>query len=236
MPAAIVTGGAVRLGREIALHLARAGFDIALHYNFSRPAAEQTLKELKDLGVQSRAYAYDFTNLDLIPKLIAKINKDFKEVALLVNSAAIFPKGSIEETSTKELSKTIQINLMAPFILMREYKRIIRRGQIINILDQCIAKSLASHSAYSLSKSALARLTTLGAVEFGKKIRVNGIALGLILPFSKKDEDFFKKEKRRIPLKKTGNIEALLKGIEYLLLNSFVTGEILYIDGGESKV
>jgi len=235
MSTAIITGGAVRIGKALALHLASIGFNIALHYHSSGKEALKAIQEIKSLGVKAKAYSLDFTMLEKIPKLIKNIHNDFPDTNLLINSASDFLKGEIKQTSNKKLLSNMQVNLLAPFILMREYQKEIASGHIINILDQSINKGLPKHAAYSVSKAALSHLTTLAVSEYAPKIRVNALALGLILPKAGQDEHFFKQQKKQITLQKTETIEALLKGLDYLINNSSVSGKILSIEGIEAK-
>ena len=160
---------------------------------------------------------------------------DFNSIDLLVNSAANFIQKNLEETSNTELLETININLMAPFILMREFKNKVNNGLIINILDERILRRVSTFGAYSVSKSALAHLTELSAVSWGETIRVNGIAPGLILPPSGSSDEYLIKNASNIPTKTHGNTSDILRGFDYLLDSPFVNGEILFIDGGESK-
>jgi len=235
MPTALVTGGAVRIGRSIALHLAERGYNIALHYWSSKQSAEQTAEELRKFNIQCEIYCVDFTNFDSIPLLMDQVLVDFNSIDLLVNSAANFIQKNIEKTSDLELLDTININLMAPFILMREFKNKVNKGIIINILDERILRRVSTFSAYSISKSALAHLTELSAVSWGETIRVNGIAPGLILPPSGSGHDYLIKKAPNIPTKTHGSTSDILRGLDYLLDSPFVNGEILFIDGGESK-
>ena len=235
MPTALVTGGAVRIGRSIALHLAERGYNVALHYWSSKESAEQTAEELRKFNIQCKIYCVDFTNFGSIPLLMDQVLVDFNSIDLLVNSAANFIQKNIEKTSNLELLDTININLMAPFILMREFKNKVNKGLIINILDERILRRVSTFSAYSISKSALAHLTELSAVSWGETIRVNGIAPGLILPPSGSSHDYLIKKAPNIPTKTHGSTLDILRGLDYLLDSPFVNGEILFIDGGESK-
>ncbi|MFQ5559528.1 MAG: SDR family oxidoreductase [Nitrospinota bacterium] len=236
MAAALVTGGALRLGRAIATGLARQGFDIALHYNRSTNAADETVAAIKKLGVQCTGFSCDFNKLSCLPDFLKTVKTTHEDLELLINSASLFLPENIENTPDDILVKTMNINLMTPFVLMREFKKRVSKGQIINITDQRILRHGHSYSAYAVSKAALSHLTVLGAVEFGPEVRVNAIAPGLILPdVNKNDVEFFKKRAKSIPLRKNGSTDAILLGVEYLLKNDFVTGETLFIDGGESK-
>ena len=235
MPTALVTGGAIRLGRSVALHLADRGYNIALQYCSSRESAEQTAKEARKFDIQCKTYCADFTDFNSTPLLMGQVLADFNSIDLLVNSAANFIQKKIEETSNSELLDTININLMAPFILMREFKKKVNNGLIINILDERILRRVSTFGAYSVSKSALAHLTELSAVSWGETVRVNGIAPGLILPPVGISGEYLLEKAPNIPTKTHGNMSDILSGIDYLLDNSFVNGEILFIDGGESK-
>ncbi len=235
MPAALVTGGAVRLGRAMALHLARKGHDIALHHNTSSKHAGETLKEIQALGVQARSFPCDFSDLAASEKLIAEVQEAFPDLAVLVNSASVFIQENIESTTTKTLTDSVHINLLTPYLLMREYKRQVNRGLIVNILDERIERAVPTFAAYSVTKVGLSHLTHLAAIEFGATVRVNGIAPGLILPPAGETDDYLKKWAKAIPTKTHGAEENIVQGLQYLLENKFVNGETLFIDGGQSK-
>tara|TARA_B110000438_G_C15361681_1_gene456607 strand:- start:182 stop:568 length:387 start_codon:yes stop_codon:yes gene_type:complete len=117
---------------------------------------------------------------------------------------------------------------------MREYKKQFNQGMIVNILDERILRNVPTFAAYSTSKVGLAHLTKLAAIEWGTQIRVNGIAPGLILPPTGQDESYLKRESKHVPMADHGSPENVLKGLNYLIENTFVNGEILFIDGGES--
>ncbi|MFQ5717105.1 MAG: SDR family oxidoreductase [Nitrospinales bacterium] len=235
MPAAIITGGAVRLGKAFACHLAKKGFDIALHYHSSSKAADEVADQARSCGVRCQVYPCNFKNPQDLETLMRQITGDFPTTALLINSASNYIQENIEQTTTQTLSDTLNINLLAPYLLMREYKRQINRGMIVNILDQAVAKNIPTYAAYSVSKVALAHLTRLAAIEWGTAVRVNGIAPGLILPPAGESEDYLERESQKVPVSRHGSIEDILKGLDYLLDSPFVNGEVLFIDGGQSK-
>lgn len=235
MPSAIVTGGGVRLGSAMALHLAKKGFDIALHHNASGENAEETLAGIRATGVRSESFACDFTDLNAVEKLMATITSKFTGIELLINSAANFIQEGIERTTTKTLKDTLHINLMAPYLLMREYKQKVNRGMIVNILDERISRNVPTFAAYSVAKVGLSHLTHLAAIEWGASVRVNGIAPGLILPPAGGDEGYLKRGKAAVPTLTHGSVDDICRGLDYLLESSFVNGETLFIDGGQSK-
>lgn len=236
MPTAIITGGAVRLGKAFACHLARSEYDIALHYNSSTAAGGEVIDQVRRYGARCQGYPCDFTNPRDAEELIGKIVDDFPDVTLLINSASNFIRENIEHTHTQTLIDTLNINLATPYLLMREYKRRINRGMIVNILDQAISKNVPTFAAYSVSKAGLEHLTRLAAIEWGSDIRVNGIAPGLILPLTGESDDYLKRLAHKIPVRDHGSVDDVLKGLDYLIDSPFVNGEILFIDGGESKI
>lgn len=233
MPTAIVTGAAVRIGKALACRLADRGYHLALHHNRSDPAAVLAYAEKK--GVKAKAYSADLTGLPAAEELIPRILEDFDDVEVLINSAANFIQQNMEKTSTQTLQDTLHLNLMTPYLLMREYKRRINRGLIVNILDERIHKNIPTFAAYSVAKVALAHATQLAAVEWGATVRVNGIAPGLILPPPGHDESYLTRNAKYVPTQTHGTVEDIARGLDYLLDSPFVNGEVLFIDGGESK-
>ena len=235
MPAAFITGGGVRLGKAMALHLAKKGFDIGLHHNKSGKDAEAAISEIRAQGVRCESFACDFTDLAAVEQLIETVKGTFPDLELLVNSAANFIQEDIEHTSLKTLQDTLQINLMTPYLLMREYKKKVNRGMIVNLLDERILRNVPTFAAYSVAKVGLAHLTHLAAIEWGATVRVNAIAPGLILPPAGGDESYLDQGKKSIPTLTHGTVEDICRGLDYLCDSSFVNGETLFIDGGQSK-
>ena len=232
MSTAIMTGGAIRVGKAMALHLAGKGFNIALHYNQSNPS--EVIEEIKSHGVRCIEYPCDLTKIDEAVKLISRIVADFHDVELLINSAANFIQENLEKTQKDTLTNTLYLNLMSPYLLMRDYKRSINKGMIINITDERVRKHISTFAAYSVSKAGLKYLTELAAVEWGETVRVNGIAPGLILPPQGGAPNYLEKAAKKIPTRNHGNMENLLQALDYLLENQFVNGDTLFVDGGES--
>jgi len=232
MPTAIITGGAVRIGKAMALHLAAKGFNIALHYNQSN--SSEVTEEIKAHGVRCLEYPCDLTKIDEAEQLISKVIADFHDLELLINSAANFIQENLEQTQKDTLTNTLHLNLMSPYLLMRDYKRRINKGMIINIMDERVRKHISTFAAYSVSKVGLKHLTELAAVEWGETVRVNGIAPGLILPPQGGAPDYLEKAAKKVPTRNHGNIENLLQALDYLLENRFVNGDTLFVDGGGS--
>ncbi len=233
MPTAIITGGAVRVGKALACHLADQGWNLALHHNSSPP--DEALAHAKNAGVQCRTYPGDLTDLAFAEGLVKQASADFADIELLINCAANFIQENVEHTSTQTLTDTMALNLMAPFLLMREYKRLVGQGMIVNILDERITKNIPTFAAYSVSKVALEHVTQLAAVEWGESVRVNAIAPGLILPPAGRGQEYLDRNKQNVPTKTHGDVSDLTRALDYLLASPFVNGETLFVDGAESK-
>ena len=193
MPTAIVTGGAVRLGRAMALGLAQRGYHLALHCGASRDQAEATLARIRALGADGEIFPCDFADLKASAGLVEAVCGKYNDVELLINSASNFIQQNIEHTTDETLALTFNVNLFTPYLLMREYRKRVGRGMIVNILDERVLRTVPTFAAYSVSKTALKHLTELAAVEWGETVRVNGIAPGLILPPAGQTEDYLKR-------------------------------------------
>ena len=233
MPTAIITGGAVRIGKALACHLADRGYNLALHHNASSP--EEVIAHAQKKGVACKLFPCDLTDLDSAERLLPEIIEEFSDVDLLINSAANFIQENVEATSTQTLMDTMHLNLMSPYLLMREYKKRINRGLIVNILDERITKNIPTFATYSVSKVALEHVTKLAAVEWGETVRVNAIAPGLILPPAGQGDDYLTRHAKDVPTRTHGNVADLTRALDYLMASPFVNGEVLFVDGGSHE-
>jgi pteridine reductase len=230
---ALITGAAVRIGAAIAKHLAKKGYDIALHYNNSKEKALELKDEIKKIGVECEIFQADFSKEDEVSELIKRVKKEFPNLNLLINNASVFTRKNISETENDFLNSVFSINFKAPFILSRDFYKLCGKGNIINILDTKIKKNDYNYAAYLLTKKSLADLTILSAKEFGPDIKVNAIAPGIILPPENTTDKELDKMTERIPLKKRGTLEDIKHAVNFILENNYLTGEIIYIDGGQ---
>jgi NAD(P)-dependent dehydrogenase (short-subunit alcohol dehydrogenase family) len=180
--AVLITGGAQRIGKSIALALANRGFDIALHYNHSRVEVVQVAQEIRQKGVRCEVFVCDLQKESQVLLLLEKVYKKFRHLNLLVNNASIFQPSGLGKQGLKSLDSHWTINFRAPFILTGEFARLCRKGQVINILDTKITKNKTDYVGYLISKKALGELTKISAVALSPNIRVNGISPGIILP------------------------------------------------------
>ena len=232
--AALVTGGAKRIGRSIALALAGESYDIALHYSTSAEEAEETAGQIRQLGVECFTFRCDLADKQELLSLLPRVVEKMPGLEVLVNNASIFQKGKIADTEPDFYARHVAINFTAPFFLSRDFARLCKKGQIINLLDTRVASNDFSYAIYTVTKKALAELTRISAREFAPDIRVNAIAPGIILPPPGGDRKSFDKMALRIPLKKTGGVDYVVQALRFILKNDFLTGQLIYLDGGEN--
>lgn len=231
--AALVTGGAVRLGRVIAMRLARAGFDLALHYGRSEEAAREAREEARALGVECELFPHDLADTEGLDGLVGRVAERFPALNLLVNSASGYEPGTIAETSPAQFERLFRVNLEAPFFLTRAFARRCDEGNVVNVLDNKIAFHQFEYAAYLLSKKGLADLTRMAALELAPGIRVNGVAPGVVLPAGTRSPEYIAWRVEGIPLKRQGSPERIADAVLAFVDNDFATGQVVMVDGGE---
>ncbi|OJA05947.1 SDR family NAD(P)-dependent oxidoreductase [Halomonas sp. QHL1] len=231
--AALVTGGATRLGRYFCEALADAGYDIALHVNRSREEAEEVASGIRAKRRECEILSCDFLS-DEPDDLIQAAKRRFPGLNLLLNSASAYAPAVIAETELAMLETQFRVNMFTPLLLTRHFAEAVEEGQVINIIDNKVAYHQYPYAAYLLSKKSLAEMTRMAALEFAPRIRINGIAPGVVLPASQRTSDYIEWRIEGIPLKRQGDPEHLVQALHYLLNNPFVAGQILFVDGGES--
>jgi glucose 1-dehydrogenase len=230
---ALITGGAVRVGKAIALALAEQGYDIALHYNHSSHEAVQTAEEIKKYGVKAKLYQANLTRPEQCSSLIERVFSE-NDLSILVNSAAIFPETDSVMDGLADWSLVMDLNLRAPLLLSQAFvDNTPLSGHIINILDARINRPAGDHLVYRLSKSGLWHLTESLALDLAPNIQVNGLALGAIMAPPSADQDHFERMSEQIPLNRTGTPKAIGDAVAFLVGQEFITGVVLPIDGGE---
>ena len=232
-PLALVTGAAHRLGKAFALTLARAGYDIVLHYNSSSDEALQTKAEIESLSRTVALAQADLTNPEQIRSLVSNL----KSLNVLVNSAAFMPSGNVDSLSIENWDTSLDLNLRAPFLLAQECaKKMNDGGHIVNITDVGAQKAWSKYPSYTVSKAALESLTKILARALAPKIRVNAIAPGFVLQSEIVPAEEWERLIGRILLKRPARTEEITSALEFLLHNQYVTGQTIVVDGGYSLV
>lgn len=233
LQSALITGASDRIGKAFAEALSEKGYHIFLHYNSSIAKAQETQKEIRERGGSCELAQADFSDESQVYTMIRKICKS-RQLDLLVNCASRFVESDIYDAGHELLDQLFKSNFKAAYILTKEYARFHERGLIINILDTKVKQNYTDHLDYLLTKKLLKDFTLLSATQLAPGFRVNGIAPGIILPPPGKDETYTENLAQDIPLKHSGNTQDLVKAMNFFLESDFVTGEIIYVDGGEN--
>ena len=233
---ALVTGGAVRLGRAITVGLAERGWDLLLHYNRSEAEAETAAARVRGLGRRAHVVQADLTEEAGAVALCRKLEKAFGKLDLLVNSAASFVSGDILDTGADEWDAVLALNLRAPFLLIRETAPLLRarRGSVVNIADLSAVRPWTSHPHHSVAKAGLLQLTRIAAGRLAPDVRVNAVAPGDVLSPKHFDAEDVARVRRMVPLAANPSPEDVVRAVVFLASASYVTGETLVVDGGES--
>ncbi len=233
-PAALITGGAIRLGRSIALALAEQGYDIALHYHSSTGPAEETAAQIRAFGVACRTLRCDLARSADLDGLIADAVAAFPALRVLVNSASGYVQANIGDSRPEDFDQLFAVNLRAPYFLSAAFAARVAQGEIINIIDNKIGFNQFKYAAYLLTKKALADFTRMAALEFAPRIRVNGVAPGVIDPMASRSAEYIQWRIRGIPVQRKGENRHITAALLHLLQNDFVNGQVLAVDGGEN--
>jgi pteridine reductase len=233
---AIVTGAGVRLGRAQALALAEQGARLVIHYNTSSGPAAEVVRQIRSMGSDAIAVQADLSQPMHAPALVEQAIAYFGHVDILVNSASIFEPGYWHDTTEENWDRHFDINLKSPFFLTQAFAKQIGRegrGHVVNIADWRAVSPGTDHVAYTLTKAALVAMTKSLAQALAPQIQVNAIAPGLILPPPGHGPEYLDRHAPRVPLRRTGSADEIAEALLFLLRSDFVTGELLYVTGGE---
>jgi pteridine reductase len=240
---ALVTGGAHRVGKAIALALAGEGAHVALHYGRSAEAAEATAREIAALGVEAWPVQTDLADPDAIRQMFDQLDARFDRLDLLVNSAASFKKQSWDRIGLEDWEAAMAVNLRAPFLCMRaaaDRMRASRREDdapalVINLSDLSGVHPWQGYVQHGVAKAGLLHLTRIAARELAPEIRVNAIVPGAILPPPGLDPEsaLWREIGSASPLGRPGDPDKVAQAVLFLAANDYVTGIQLSVDGGE---
>jgi len=237
---AIVTGGAIRIGREICRRLAREGMNICLQFRSSEEEARAAVAGFQAMGIKATAVQADFSSpIEAARTVINSAMEAHGEISLLVNNASIFETGSVLGTTETDWDRQHTINHKAPFFLTQEFIR--RRkseleGAVVNIVDWRGTHPVPGHLAYTLSKAGLVAQTKILAQELGPLVRVNAIAPGPMLRPESESREAFTARGQLNPLKRIGTATDIADAVHFAATAPFLTGEIIHVTGGEQLV
>lgn len=231
---ALVTGGAVRLGRALSLALAGRGMRLVVHYNASAGPAEEVCAIVRETGGEAVAIGGDLSLPGEAERLARAAVEAFGGVDVLVNSASVFPAERLEEAGEEVWDHTIAVNLKAPFFLIQRLAPTLRerRGVVVNMCDLAGLQAWGAYAVHAVSKAGLVHLTKVAARSLAPEVRVVGIAPGTVLPPEDMGEEEVAGLARTTPLKRNGSPEDVTTALLYLLRADFVTGDVLVVDGG----
>lgn len=233
---ALVTGAGQRLGRAVALDLARANWGVVVHYRNSGADAEAVAREARTLGGAAATVRADLGEAADCATLVRRaVEAAGAPITALVNCAAIFEHDTIASLSTEALQRHIAVNTFAPSLLARELANALpedARGAVVNFLDFKLASPYPDHFSYTLSKYALAGATELLARALAPRVRVNAVAPGYVLPAPGQSEEDWKRLHDDTPLQRGPTPEDVAAAARFLIENEAVTGQTIYVDAG----
>ncbi len=230
---ALVTGGAKRIGRQIALALAEKGFNVAVHFNTSRTEAKSIEKQIKAKKMDCLLISADLTDHHQVEKIIPEVIKGLGSLSLLVNNASVFERKIFLDTTKDIFDHHLNVNFKAPFFLTQAFAQQVREGQIINIMDTKVTGMSRHYFNYTLTKKFLYEFTRMAAKDLAPNIRVNGICPGLIMPSEKMNDAMIELVIKKTPMQKKGEVRQIVSALNFFLDNDFITGEVIFVDGGK---
>ena len=232
----IITGGATRIGAEIAQKLSGPNKEIVIHFNKSKSKAEILKKKLAKLGAKIYLVKADLSKEKDVYKIIKYSKLKMKYFDCLINNASIFENDKLLNFNSKSWEKHISINLKAPAILCKEFGKNIRgkNNNIVNIIDQRVFKLTPHFFSYTISKTGLYTLTKTSAMSLAPNVRVNGIAPGPTIKNKRQSDKHFKNQYLATPLKHQVDVKEICNAVDFLIKNSSITGQVLAIDSGQS--
>lgn len=230
---AVVTGSAVRVGREIALRLADGGADVAIHYRTSEEEAEETAEEVRERGVDSATVRSDLSTVEGAESAVDGAADALGGLDVLVNSASVFFPSPVGDVDEDDWDALFDVNLKGPFFAcQRARERMDGGGVVVNIADWAGFRPYENHVPYCTTKAGVIAMTRGLAKELAPDVRVAAVAPGpVMLPPSYTDEDV-ERILEKTPLDRVGSPEDVAHGVEYLVEAGFVTGAVVPVDGG----
>ncbi len=235
-PVALVTGAGRRIGRAIALALARDGWDIAVHYRHSAREAEETADAVKALGRRAALLDCDLADETAVRALLGLAEHALGPVRCVVNNASRFDFDSATDFSPTLLAAQMQTNLAAPILLAQALHAATPAGEqavVINLLDQKLYNLNPDFLSYTLSKAALHTATTMLAQALAPTVRVVGVAPGLTLVSGEQSEEGFAKAHQATPLGRSSTVDDVADCVCYVARARALTGTTVLVDGGQ---
>ncbi len=236
MKTALITGGAKRVGRGLVQGLARRGFAVAVHYRHSREEAEDLAREIRAQNGICEVFCADLAETEETERLVKAVSESLSPPVCLVNNASTFAYDNAEEFTATGWDAQFAVNLRAPALLSRDFFAALPDGEegfILNLLDQKIGNLNPVFFSYTVSKVALEATTRLMAMAYAPRVRVCAVAPGLTLPSGGQTREQFEAHQANSLLPEGSSVDAIVDAALYLLDAKSVTGQVIYVDGGE---
>lgn len=234
---ALITGATIRLGREIALTLAKAGFDIAIHARTRTPEAQKTLREIETFGRSVILLTGDLSEPAVAASLVEQAIEQLGPIGVLVNNASVFERDEWDSVTLESWQKHQQPNLWAPFQLMQDFAKALPEGAegcVINMLDQRVWSLTPHFVSYTVSKSALWTLTQTMALALAPySIRVNAIGPGPAMAHKRQTTEQFNRQCESVPLRHGTSAQEVARAVLSVICLPSVTGQMLALDSGQ---
>ena len=233
---ALVTGAAKRLGRAIALALAGAGFDVAVHCHESKAEGEETCAAIRRLGRQSLLLAADLAHEEQVARLVPDAAAALGPLGVLVNNASAFERDEWDSVTRASWEAHLGPKLRAPFVLMQDFARTLpatAEGAIVNLIDQRVWSLTPHFVSYTVSKAGLWALTRSMALALAPRIRVNGIGPGPALPSPRQSPAQFERQSASVPLGHGTGPDEVARAVLAILALPSMTGQMIALDGGQ---
>lgn len=234
--AALVTGGAVRIGRAIALDLADHGWSVAVHYNRSQEEAEKVVAEISAMGCKAVSLRADLESESDFEWLVGRAAEAVGSLSCLINNASLFVNDTIENLTERSWSSHLAVNLRAPLLLSQAFVAHLPdgfEGNIINMIDQRVWNLSPEFVSYTVSKSGLWTLTQTLAMALAPRVRVNGIGPGPTLANRYQSSEHFARQCTNTPMKRGPTPAEICTAVQFILASPSLTGQMIAVDGGE---
>ena len=233
---ALVTGAARRLGHTMALALADAGFDVAIHYATSAAQAEDTAVAIRSKGRRAVALRADLSREAEVRTLMPRAAEALGPIGVLVNNASLFERDEWHDATRESWDAHMEPNLRAPFVLAQALAVALpeaAEGAVVNLLDQRVWSLTPHFVSYTVSKAALWTLTQSLALALAPRIRVNGIGPGPAVAATRQSAEQFARQCRSVPLRRGTSAEEVAQALLMILALPSMTGQMIALDGGQ---
>lgn len=234
--AILITGGARRIGAELARALAQDGWYVCVHYNASESEAKALLAEIKEAGGAGKLIDADLSHPEAAASLIAKAQTDAPPLVALINNASLFEYDDIASLTASALDRHYAVNLRAPILLSKAFLEAMggeREGCVINMLDNKVFSVNPDYLSYTVSKFGLHGATLAMAMALAPRVRVNAIAPGITLESGGQGEQNFQKGLSMSPLGRVSSIRDIVQAARFILTTPSLNGQVITIDGGQ---